>query len=156
MESTTELLEVRREIPIAASQETVWELLTDPAKASSWWGRNADFELHAGGKFRIEIAAGSIASGKFTEVDAPHRLGFTFGWEKGGAGPEILPAGASTVQIELVPTDSGTLLRLVHWGLPNVEAVKSHGEGWDHYYGRLATIAGGGDPGPDPWAGPTA
>ena len=152
MERTLDLLEVRREIEIAASQETVWELLTDPAKAPTWWGQNATFDLREDGKFRMEVSAGSIASGKFTEIEPPRRLAFTFGWEKGGAGPELLPAGSSTVQIELVPTDTGTLLRLVHWGLPNAEAVTSHGEGWDHYLGRLATVASGGDPGPDPWA----
>ncbi len=152
MERTLDLLEVRREIEIAASQETVWELLTDPAKAPTWWGQNATFDLREDGEFRMEVSAGSVASGKFTEIEPPRRLAFTFGWEKGGAGPELLPAGSSTVQIELVPTDTGTLVRLVHWGLPNAEAVTSHGEGWDHYLGRLATVATGGDPGPDPWA----
>jgi uncharacterized protein YndB with AHSA1/START domain len=156
MERTLDLLEVRREIEIAASQETVWELLTDPAKSSIWWGRTATFDLREEGKFHMEVTSGSIASGKFTEVEPPRRLAFTFGWEKGGAGPELLPAGASTVQIELMPTDTGTLLRLVHWGLPNAEAVKSHAEGWDHYLGRLGVAAAGGDPGPDPWDGPSA
>jgi uncharacterized protein YndB with AHSA1/START domain len=151
MERTIDLLEVRREIEIAASQETVWELLTDPDKAPSWWGRNATFDLREGGKFRMEVSSGSIASGAFTEIEPPRRLAFTFGWEEGGAGPALVPAGSSTVLIELVPTGTGTLLRLVHWGLPGSEAVTSHGEGWDHYLGRLAVAATGGDPGPDPW-----
>ena len=114
---------MRREIEIAASQETVWELLTDPAKAPAGGVDTPTFDLREEGKFRMEVSAGSIASGKFTEIEPPRRLAFTFGWEKGGAGPELLPAGSSTVQIELVPTDTGTLLRLVHWGLPNAEAV---------------------------------
>ena len=28
-----------------------------------------------------------------------------------------------------------------------------HARGWDHYLGRLAVVAAGGDPGPDPWLG---
>jgi uncharacterized protein YndB with AHSA1/START domain len=152
MNSLSELLEVRREIPIEASLETVWELLTDPVKAQTWWGAKAEFDLREGGVFRMEVTANSIASGKFTEIDAPRRLAFTFGWEKGGGGAGIVPPGSSTVMIELVPTDTGTLVRLVHWGLPNLEAVQAHGDGWDHYFGRLVTVARGGDPGPDPWA----
>jgi uncharacterized protein YndB with AHSA1/START domain len=151
MESLSELVEVRREIAIEAGLETVWSLLTDPDKSQAWWGR-ADFDLREGGRFRMVVTPSSIASGTFTEIDPPRRLAFTFGWEKGGGGADIVPAGSSNVLIELVPTDTGTLLRLVHCGLPGDEAALRHGEGWDHYFGRLAMVATGGDPGPDPWA----
>ncbi|WP_251065710.1 hypothetical protein [Streptomyces sp. ISL-44] len=45
----------------------------------------------------------------------------------------------------------GTLLCLVHSGLPSPEACAAHAEGWQHYVGRLAVRAEGGDPGPDVW-----
>lgn len=151
MESTTEALEVRREIEIAASPETVWELLVDPEKTITWWGQKATFDLRPGGTFLLDVTPQSTARGEFTEIDPPRRLAYTWGWEKGGAGPDLLPPGSSTVLIELVPTDEGTLLRFVHWGLPNDEAVTSHGQGWDHYLGRLTVVAEGGDPGPDAW-----
>ena len=38
METTTERTDIRREVAIAASPETVWELLTDPEKASKSGG----------------------------------------------------------------------------------------------------------------------
>jgi uncharacterized protein (TIGR02453 family) len=34
---------------------------------------------------------------------------------------------------------------------PPPDALHPHTEGWDHYVGRLAVRAAGGDPGPDPW-----
>jgi hypothetical protein len=40
-------------------------------------------------------------------------------------------------------------------GLPNAEQCAGHAEGWAHYLGRLAEIAAGRDPGPDPWHGRT-
>jgi hypothetical protein len=40
-------------------------------------------------------------------------------------------------------------VRLTHSGLPP-EAVPPHELGWAHYVGRLAVVAAGGDPGPDP------
>ena len=58
------------------------------------------------------------------------------------------------VEIDLTerPPD-GTLLRFTHTGLPNAEQCAGHAEGWAHYLERLAEVAAGRDPGPDPWLG---
>ena len=151
MKQTTEPLVVRRAIDIAASPETVWKLLVDPVKALRWWGIGAELDARPGGRIRVHVIPGSIASGEFVEVDPPRRLVYTWGWEEGGAGPELVPAGSSTVEIELEPTETGTSLTLIHRGLPNEESAGAHGEGWDNYLPRLAVAAAGGDPGRDPW-----
>ncbi len=151
METTAETASLRREVAIAASPETVWEYLVDPEKAVRWWGLSATFDARPGGVFRMDVISGSTASGEFVEVDPPRRLVYTWGWESGGGGPEVVPPGSSTVEIDLVPDGEGTLLRLVHRGLGSAAAVEGHGAGWDHYLGRLAVAAAGGDPGPDPW-----
>src|SRR5579863_9847580 len=137
MESTTERLELQRELEIAASPETVWQLLVDPEKALSWWGQAAHFDPRPGGVFRIEVVPGHVASGEFVVVDPPRRLVYTWGWQSGGGGPDVLPPGASTVEIELAPSAGGTRLRFSHRDLPSDDAVASHGRGWDHYLGRL-------------------
>jgi uncharacterized protein YndB with AHSA1/START domain len=154
MERTSERLEVRREVAIAASPETVWGFLVDPEKAITWWGRPTSFEVRPGGAFRMEVGSGNITSGEFLEVDPPRRLVCTWGWEVGGAGPDVVPAGSTTIELSLVPDGEGTKLTLVHRDLPGREAADGHGAGWDHYLGRLAIAAGGGDPGADPWAKP--
>ncbi|HUK44070.1 MAG TPA: SRPBCC family protein [Gaiellaceae bacterium] len=151
MESTTERLEVRREITIAARPETVWQFLVDPQKALLWWGIDARFDLRPGGEFRVHVVPGHTASGEFVEIDPPRRLVYTWGWEEGRDGPNLVPPGSSTIEIELEPTVEGTTLRFVHRDLPAEESVVSHGQGWDHYLGRLAVAAAGGDPGRDPW-----
>jgi len=43
----------------------------------------------------------------------------------------------------------GTLVRPTHRDLP-ADAFGDHRAGWEHYLDRLAALAGGGDPGPDP------
>lgn len=154
MESTTEELVVRREVEIAARPETVWELLVDPARAVSWWGESVTLEPRPGGVVRIQVTSRSTASGEVVEFDPPRRLVYTFGWEAGGGGPESVPPGSTTVEIDLVPSGEGTTLRLLHRGLPDEEAAAAHGEGWNHYLARLAVAGAGGDPGPDPWAAP--
>ena len=151
MESAVEITVLERELAIAASPETVWAFLTDPEKAQIWWGTYGRFDLRAGGAYEMAVTPGSIAQGTFVEIDPPNRLVFTWGWESGGAGPDLVPVGSSTVEIDLRATEEGTLVRLVHRGLPGAAMVESHAMGWDHYLGRLAVAAPGGDPGPDEW-----
>jgi uncharacterized protein YndB with AHSA1/START domain len=154
MTSTTETTLFERQIEIAASPETVWSLLTDPEKARTWWGHSLDLDARPGAPYRFEIIPGHTARGEFVEVDPPRRLVYTWGWEAGPEGLTDVPPGSTTVEIDLVPDGEGTLLRLTHRHLPTAESAARHAEGWDHYLGRLAVAASGGDPGPDPWASP--
>jgi uncharacterized protein YndB with AHSA1/START domain len=152
MESTAETTSVEREIEIAARPETVWEFLVDPDLAIRWMGQTASLDARPGGEYRVGVIPGHTASGEFVELDPPHRVVFTWGWEAGPNGEEnAVPPGTSTVEIELIPNGEGTTLRFNHYGLPGAEAAQSHGHGWDHYLARLVTAAGGGDPGADPW-----
>ena len=139
---------VERELMIAASPETVWDLLVDPDKASAWMGLQSWSEPKPGGLYRVEVIPGKIARGEYVELDPPNRLVFTWGWE-GDDGP--VGAGSSTIEFELSVDGDGTRLRFVHSGLPSAEAAGSHAHGWDHYFERLAIAARGGDPGADPW-----
>jgi uncharacterized protein YndB with AHSA1/START domain len=147
MSATTETVAVEREVAIAASPETVWEFLVDPDKAVLWMGQTATFDLRPGGLYRVEVLPGNTASGEFVEIEPPHRLVLTWGWE----GQDSVPPGSTTVEFELRPTEEGTLLRLTHRNLPGTESAARHGHGWEHYVGRLAVVAAGGDPGVDPW-----
>jgi uncharacterized protein YndB with AHSA1/START domain len=151
MESTAETTSVERELAIAASPETVWEFLVDADKATRWMGQRAELDPRPGGLYHVAVVPGHTARGEFVELDPPHRLVFTWGWEPGEDGPNPVPPGSSTIEIELTPEGDGTKLRFVHRDLPGKEAAESHAHGWDHYFERLRIAAAGGDPGPDPW-----
>ena len=148
MEASTETA-VRREIQIAARPETVWEFLVQPEKATRWMGQAASLDPRPGGEYRVEVISGNVALGEFVEVDPPHRLVWTWGWEPGT--PMPLPSGSTTIEVELVPDGDGTLLRFTHSGLPDADATEKHAHGWDHYLERLAIVARGDDPGRDTW-----
>ena len=150
MEATSEMLAVERELAIDASPETVWQFLVDPDKATRWMGQTASFDLRPGGDYRVGVIPGHTASGEFVELDPPRWLVFTWGWEPGEDGPNPVPPGSTTIEIELVPNGDGTTLRFSH-RLPTPDAAESHAHGWDHYLERLVVAAGGGDPGEDPW-----
>jgi uncharacterized protein YndB with AHSA1/START domain len=149
MHTTTETA-IERELAIAARPETVWEFLVDPEKATRWMGMNARIDPRPGGEYRVDVCPGESAGGEFVELDPPHRLVWTWGWDEGSTSD--VPIGSTRVEVELVPDGEGTLLRFSHTGLPNADAAKSHVHGWDHYLPRLTLAAGGSDPGPDPWA----
>ena len=133
MESTTETVAVERELTIAASPETIWQFLVDPDKATRWMGQAASFDARPGGLYRIEVIPGHTARGEFVELDPPHRLVYTWGWEPGEDGPNPVPEGSTTVEIELVPDGDGTILRFTHRDLPGAavradEVVVPHRE----------------------------
>jgi len=142
----TESLVVRRETQIAAAPATVFAYMTDPEKILSWMGTEAATEAHPGGLYLVKGISGRVARGAFREVVPVHRLAYSFGWD----GDEEVPPGSGLVEIDLIDRDGGTLLRMTHSGLPNARQAAGHGRGWTHYLGRLATAAGGRDPGADP------
>jgi uncharacterized protein YndB with AHSA1/START domain len=137
---------VRREVAIAAPPATVFAFLTDPEKILRWMGTEATVEPHLDGLYLVNVTGADIAQGRFTEVIPVHRLAYSFGWN---SRPKT-PPGSSLVEIDLIEQQGGTLLRLIHTGLPDVAECDAHEEGWQHYLGRLAVAAAGGDPGLDP------
>jgi uncharacterized protein YndB with AHSA1/START domain len=149
VDAVSEVITVEREIAIEASPETVWELLTQEDEAVKWMGRSATFDLRPGGIYHVEVIPGNTARGEFVEIDRPHRLVFTWGWEPGSR--SAVESGSTTIEFELTPVGGGTLLRFRHSSLPNDEAAARHGQGWNHYLDRLAVAASGVDPGVDPW-----
>jgi uncharacterized protein YndB with AHSA1/START domain len=142
-----EALVVRREMHIPAPPAAVFALLTDPDKILRWMGTQAQIEPRPDGLYLVNIGGGArFARGSFREVVPVHRLVYSFGWE----GSEEVPPGSSLVEIDLIEQPDGTLLRLAHSGLPDAEQCAGHAEGWAHYLGRMAEVAAGRDPGPDP------
>ena len=138
---------VTRTIHIAARPEIVFAFLIDPVKLRQWKGINATLDPQPGGQFRVALNEQDTIRGEYVEVVPYRRVVFTWGWD---APDSPVPPGSSTVEIDLVPDDNGTLLRLCHRGLPK-QARSTHEEGWDYYLPRLALTAGGRDTGADPW-----
>lgn len=141
------MAELTREIIIDAGPETIFAFLTVPERWAEWAGTEVEIDPRPGGIYRVVMGRDQFKSrGEFVEIVPNEKVVYTFGWEDEG---NPIPPGATTVEMTLHPEGDKTLLRVVHRGLPD-DAVDDHGGGWDHYLARLAVVAAGGDPGPDP------
>ncbi|MFF5214959.1 SRPBCC family protein [Micromonospora sp. NPDC000442] len=136
---------IEREIHVDATPEVVYEVVTAPEHIRQWWPDDADLEPVAG-------ATGTISFGDppNTEVlpltvvtaDPPRR--FSFRWVY-----DDLAVATSTnsllVTFELIPSGTGTLLRLTETGFRErgweaavlEEHYRDHVTGWDHFLPRL-------------------
>jgi uncharacterized protein YndB with AHSA1/START domain len=130
-------------IEIAAEPDRVFDFFTRPELMVRWMGDFARLDPHPGGDFHVDIR-GVPVRGTYLEVERPTRL--LVSW--GHAGSERIPPGATTVEIRLRPTVTGTCVEIVHGGLPEPEA-RGHVRGWRLFLDRLAIAAAGGDPGRD-------
>lgn len=137
-------LVVERRVRVSAA--VVFRYLADAERWTSWQGVDAEIDLRPGGVFRVNVTGDGYASGRFVEVVPDRRVVFTWGWEREGS--PVSP-GSSTVEIDLIQDQDGTLIRLTHSDLPT-EARDVHRQGWNNYVGRLAAVSQAEDPGPDP------
>jgi len=113
---------------IDAPLATVWRAVTSRALIAEWLGAN-DLEPEAGRLFRLELPgeAGevSITDGKVLDVAPERRLRFSLTErdDKESEPAEI----RSTVQIDLIETEAGVLLRLTHDGFERVTVAQIDG-----------------------------
>jgi uncharacterized protein YndB with AHSA1/START domain len=140
---------VEHTVRVDAPPEAVFEYFTDPSKLARWMGSQATLDPRPGGVCRFDVN-GSKMIGEYVQVDFPWRLVFTWGWEA-----RLFEVGeqSTCVEVSFTPDGEGTVVRLTHARLPQ-GAVAFHGAGWRHYLARLAVVAAGDDPGPDPWNDP--
>jgi uncharacterized protein YndB with AHSA1/START domain len=139
------MTEIEISLHIDASPSTVFRYFVDPQRMREWMGIAVDLDPRPGGVYRVEVTSGQIVLGVFLEVVPDERIVFSFGWE----GNDGVPPASTTVEVVLSRHGDGTVVRLRHLGLPDDDALRQHGYGWEHYGARLAIAAMGGDPGPD-------
>jgi uncharacterized protein YndB with AHSA1/START domain len=140
---------VEREIRIEAGPETVFPYFTDPEKMVRWMGVGATLDPRPGGVFSVNMLEDYFMEGEYLVVQPYRRVVFTWGYGFFPDDDNPLPPGSSTVEVTLVPEGDGTLVRLRH-RVP-ADLIDFHAMGWENYLSRLLIVAGGGNPGPDPF-----
>ena len=125
-------------IDIAAPPEVVFDLFTTSRGLERWMAVEADVDLRPGGAWRWVHDNGDACSGEYLDIDPPHTLSFTYGWESGRFAEVV--SGSTRVDVSFQPHENGTRVVLRHRGLSGI-AVDQHLAGWNHFLGRLAAEA---------------
>lgn len=120
-------------VRIAAPPEIVFPYFTDPQLMVTWIGDRVDLDAQPGGRFALDFS-GVSARGFFVEVEAPHRVVFTWGIPD----DVEMPSGSSTVEVVLVADGGDTIVNLTHRDLPE-DREPSHLEGWERCLTELVT-----------------
>jgi uncharacterized protein YndB with AHSA1/START domain len=115
---------LRFERHLAYPVERVWRAVSEPAELERWFPAAADWTPAAGETFE---AAG--ATGQVTEVDAPHRLAWTFNGE--------------LYSFDLTTQEGGCRLVFIHVFDDRTLAAQT-ATGWESYLSRLEPHLAGG------------
>jgi uncharacterized protein YndB with AHSA1/START domain len=143
---------IEREIEIAASPATVFEVITHPEHLKEWWPDEAHLDPTPGAVGRLVFGDPSSPDAhipEITVVDAVPSQLFSFRW--------VYPDGeTATADNSLLVTfeltalgDRSTLLRMTEtgwdakaWTLAERDQERrDHVAGWDHFIPRLGTYA---------------
>ena len=119
-----------------ATPGQVFRLWSDPEHVKEWW-HPKDFttpvfemDFRVGGNYRYCIRSekhDGWAHGHYQQIDAPHRLVFSFQWESGDA----VHDAATLVTLTFEPKgDEQTLLTFRQAPFASAAARDSHGAGW--------------------------
>ena len=121
---------------VAATPARAFEAWTTPDQIRRWScpedAKVVEYEhtLEVGGRYRLrmEKADGTevyTAFGVYREIDAPHRLVYTWDWEE-----EEFQVGETVVTVEFNDLGGSTEVVVTHEGFPAPEATEGHVIGW--------------------------
>lgn len=143
---TAEILRLDRTYDAPA--EAVFDAWTSESVLRRWFHAGEDWEtteafvdLQVGGAVRVVMydpheGKSHGGGGRYTEVDRPRRLAFTWVWD--GETRETL------IEIEFEEVEAGTEVRFAHSNLRDLKSVRSHEKGWNECFANLERILGSG------------
>jgi uncharacterized protein YndB with AHSA1/START domain len=147
--SDTKTLHIER--TFQAPAEAVFEAFTSPEVMRRWWHAGHDWEttaaevdLRVGGTVRVVMRdphkdAEYGGGGKYSEIEPPTRLAFTWIWDDDPRG--------TLIEVDFEESDGATTVRFTHSRLWNEEALRSHEGGWGVCFDNLERALAAARPG---------
>jgi uncharacterized protein YndB with AHSA1/START domain len=143
---------VRIERTFQAPAERVFDAWTSEEVMRRWWQAEhgwetseAEVDLRVGGGVRVvmrdpESDREHGGGGKYTEIDPPIRLAFTWIWDG--------DTRRTLIELDFEEHDGATTVRFTHSGLWDEAAVRAHEGGWGRIFDNLGrTLEGAGPAG---------
>ena len=134
---------LRMERSYAAPAQAVFDAWTSEEVMRRWWHAAHDWEtteasvdLRVGGEVRVvmrnpheDVEYGG--GGRYTEIDPPRRLAFTWIWDDDPQRKRQL------IELDFEEDDGVTTVRFTHRDLWDEDAVRSFEEGWAKAFDNL-------------------
>jgi uncharacterized protein YndB with AHSA1/START domain len=142
---------IEREIHVDASPEVVFEVISRPEHIREWWSAETDLEPVPGESGVLVWGDETTPRANVVPITVvaaePPRL-FSFRWTHPD-GAVAAPGNSLLVTFELVPSGTGTVLRLTETGFREMgwevavleEQYQEHVEGWNTFVPRIAETA---------------
>jgi uncharacterized protein YndB with AHSA1/START domain len=140
---------LRMERTFQAPIQAVFDAFTSPEVLKRWWHAGRDWEtsvaevdLRVGGEIRVvmrdpheDVEYGG--GGRYTEIDPPRRLAFTWFWDSDDTRTRQL------IEVDFAEADGVTTVVFTHRNLWDEESVRSHEDGWGKAFDNLERVVGG-------------
>jgi uncharacterized protein YndB with AHSA1/START domain len=133
---------LRMERTFGAPAQAVFDAWTSAEVMRRWWHAEhdwettvADVDLRVGGEVRVVMRNPHDGTeygggGRYTEIDPPTRLAFTWIWDDTDT--------RQLIELEFEEEAGVTTVRFTHSGLWDEESVRSHEDGWGKAFENLA------------------
>ena len=135
-------LNLHMEKVLHAPKERVFAACVEPEQLADWWGpagfttSRVDLDVRDGGRYRITMqppdGEAFHLSGKYSEVDPPRRLVYTFEWEEPDPDDQ-----ETVVKLSFLDDPEGTKLVLDHGQFATDARYALHEAGWTETLERL-------------------
>jgi uncharacterized protein YndB with AHSA1/START domain len=127
-----------------APAQALFDAWTSEEVMRRWWHAEHDWEttvaevdLRVGGELRVvmrnpheDVEYGG--GGRYTEIDPPRRLAFTWLWDDTDT--------RQLIELEFEEAGGATTVRFTHSNLWDEESVRSHENGWGKAFDNLARV----------------
>jgi uncharacterized protein YndB with AHSA1/START domain len=135
MTTSTKTPDIRVERIIPAPAGEVFDAWLDPDIPGTPWHENDKLIVNpkVDGLWYWLSSGGTPHYGRFMEIDRPGRIQYSW------MSPNTL-GKESTVTVTFQNKGDGTLMTLVHSGLPNDDMAKAHQNGWNSISDKFSNI----------------
>ena len=137
--TSTKTVDIKVERTIPAPPAEVFDAWLDPEIPGTPWHENEKLivEAKVDGLWHWLSRGGTPHYGRFMEIDRPGRIQYSW-MSRYTLGEE------STVTVTFENKGDGTLMTLLHSGLPNDEMARAHNQGWTSISDKFGAIFVGG------------
>lgn len=109
-----------------------------------WETPVAEVDLRLGGAVRVVMrdpqkGAEHGGGGRYTEIDPPVRLAFTWSWDD--------DSRETLIELDFEEAEGVTTVHFTHSGLRDEESVRNHEDGWTTCFDNLERALEAADPG---------